>query len=120
MNTHLLKHRLIPDGKVPSDPEGLVRILQRAIPHELFDPDEHAMETTVSYNKSVLRGVLLSRFVPSSRYVSLLEMDPISSLSGQKRALCSVHFQIVFGWRAKCASIFGRERGEPGVHLFDM
>eukprot|EP00752_Nemacystus_decipiens_P006489 g5842.t1 len=46
MNTSLLQHRLIPDGKIPSDPEALVRILRRAMPHELFDPDAHAMETT--------------------------------------------------------------------------
>lgn len=48
MNAYLLKHRLLPKGKIPSDPEGLVRILRRAMPHELFDPDKHALETTVS------------------------------------------------------------------------
>ncbi|CBJ31791.1 conserved unknown protein [Ectocarpus siliculosus] len=45
MNTSLRKHLLLPDG-MPRDPQELVRVLRRAMPYELFDPDDHAMETT--------------------------------------------------------------------------
>lgn len=41
-------HRLLPDDKMPKNPDELVRILQRAMPYELFDPNEHAFETIVS------------------------------------------------------------------------
>lgn len=47
MNVSLGGHRLLPDGKMPLDPEGLVHLLRRAMPYELFDPSEHALETTV-------------------------------------------------------------------------
>ncbi len=46
MNASLLMHRLVPK-KMPSDPQELVAILRRAMPHELFDPNGHALETTV-------------------------------------------------------------------------
>lgn len=54
MNMSLRIHRLLPDEKMPSDPEGLVGLLQRAMPRELFDPNEHALETTVSVSISCL------------------------------------------------------------------
>lgn len=47
MNLSLRGHRVLPDGKMPRDPEGLVMLIQRAMPFEMFDPDEHAQETTV-------------------------------------------------------------------------
>lgn len=47
MNASLGGHRLLPDGKMPRDPQALVVLLQRAMPYELFDPSEHAFETTV-------------------------------------------------------------------------
>ncbi|CAM9751964.1 unnamed protein product [Ectocarpus fasciculatus] len=46
MNTSLRKHLLLPDGKMPRDPQGLIQVLRRAMPYELFDPDGHALETT--------------------------------------------------------------------------
>lgn len=48
-------HTLRPDDKMPQDPVELVKILQRAIPHEMFDPNEHAMETKVSLRFPFLR-----------------------------------------------------------------
>lgn len=55
MNLSLRGHRVLPDGKMPRDPEGLVMLIQRAMPFEMFDPDEHAQETTVRFlvDKSV-------------------------------------------------------------------
>lgn len=47
MAVKLGEHHLLPD-KMPRDPEELVMILQRAMPFEMFDPDETAMETSVS------------------------------------------------------------------------
>lgn len=49
MNASLVNHKITPDGKMPKDPQGLVSILRRAMPHELFDPDDHAMSTTVRF-----------------------------------------------------------------------
>lgn len=46
MDASLLIHRLVPK-KMPSDPQELVKLLRRAMPHELFNPDGHALETTV-------------------------------------------------------------------------
>lgn len=49
MNVSLGGHRVLPDGKMPSDAQGLVKLLQRAMPFEMFDPNDHAFETSVSY-----------------------------------------------------------------------
>ncbi|CAN0475238.1 unnamed protein product, partial [Laminaria digitata] len=47
MNASVLEHRLVPTDKMPEDPPELVRLLQRAMPHEMFDPDAHALDITV-------------------------------------------------------------------------
>ncbi|VEU40838.1 unnamed protein product [Pseudo-nitzschia multistriata] len=44
LNDHVIE--LSKGSKVPKDPEKLVGMLYRAIPTELFDPNDHAMDTT--------------------------------------------------------------------------
>lgn len=46
MNVSLRRHRLLPN-QMPRDPKDLAVLLQRAMPHEFWDPNGHAMETTV-------------------------------------------------------------------------
>ena len=48
MDVSLGEHLVLPDEGMPRDPTDLVRLLQRAMPYEMFDPNEHALETTVS------------------------------------------------------------------------
>lgn len=48
LDVSLEEHLLRADDSMPRDPEELVRLLQRAMPYEMFDPDEHALETCVS------------------------------------------------------------------------
>lgn len=49
MVVSLKGHRLLPDSKMPKDPNDLVSILQRAMPYEMFDPSGCAMHTSVSH-----------------------------------------------------------------------
>lgn len=44
-------HTLLPTRKMPKDPDWLARALQRAMPIELFDPDNRGLETTVSIDE---------------------------------------------------------------------
>mmetsp|Transcript_9223 Transcript_9223/g.19359 ORF Transcript_9223/g.19359 Transcript_9223/m.19359 type:complete len:317 (-) Transcript_9223:508-1458(-) len=44
LDDHVIK--LSKGSKVPKSVDGLVRLLYRAVPTELFDPNEHAMDTT--------------------------------------------------------------------------
>ena len=48
MLIHLLDHKieLLPGSTVPRDARGLVSLLHRAMPTEMFDPNGHAMDTT--------------------------------------------------------------------------
>ncbi|CAN0495157.1 unnamed protein product, partial [Hapterophycus canaliculatus] len=46
MNVSLGRHRLLPSKEMPRDPKELAVMLQRAMPHEFWDPDGHAMDTT--------------------------------------------------------------------------
>lgn len=103
MNTSLLKHRLLPDGKIPSDPEGLVRILQRAMPHELFDPDAHAMETTVSCY--VRARLFVARFFSSFLFLSFViwfpwrRKDPMDGcLLSRHGTACVALYQATIMW----------------------
>lgn len=47
MNVSVRDHRLLPD-KMPQDPQALVHLVQRAMPREMFNPDKHALDITVS------------------------------------------------------------------------
>ena len=44
LNEHVIK--LAKGSAVPKDAEGLVALLYKAIPTEMFDPNDHAMDTT--------------------------------------------------------------------------
>lgn len=56
LNDHVIN--IAKGSSVPKDVEGLVGLLYRAIPTELFDPNEHAMDTT--YLDGDLRIVRMS------------------------------------------------------------